>query len=469
MTNLLVVNAEIFTLDSARPYIEEGAIAIEGNTIVAVGKSTEVKSQYKADMVIDAKRKVLMPGLVNGHDHFEQSFMKGLVRVYPETTARWIKEFKIPLAREFRAEDYYYSNLISCLEMIHNGVTCGVNSVCQQDPKKTRAFGLEQTVRAAEETGVRELVAVAAADKFEPDDFLLSPDEASSYVDWAIAKWNHTSNDRIRVWTGLGLAVSTSPTLWKEMRGLAEERRVGLHMHIGSVGTGEIEAANQQGNLGPQITGAHCVWLTDHEIELMAKAGVKAVHCPTYKLSYSIDSKVSGFGDGIAPITQMVRAGVTTGLGSDGCMGDTKDLFREMRNLAFTQHYKMRDKTLFPPTQLLQMATTDCAKTMDWQDEIGSIKVGKKADLIVVDKHTANATPWANPSASLVYLVDGHDVETVIIDGKVVMKERRVVSIDEEKVMAKANGLTVDLVKRAGMESLLSEARRLDAARLPNG
>lgn len=455
MVDLLISNAEVFSMDSRRPYIKDGGVAVEGNRIVAVGETREIKSNYHGDIEIDAKGRVLLPGLVNGHDHFEQSFMKGLVRVYPETTAKWIREFKIPLTRELRADDYYYSNLLSCLEMIHAGVTTGVNSVCQQDTKKVRSFGLVQMVRAAEETGVRELIAVAAADRFEPDDFLLSPDEALGYVGAAITKWNHTVNDRIRVWTGLGIASSTSQTLWREMKGLAEERGVGLHMHIGSTGKGEIEDAFKQKNLGPAITGAHCVWLSPKEIEIMAKTGVKAVHCPTYKLGYSIDGEVSTFGDGIAPVADMVGAGVITGLGTDGCMGDTRDLFREMRNLSFTQHYRMKDNSIFPPSQLLQMATIDCARTMGWESEIGSIVAGKNADLILIGRSKPKNVPWTNPAASLVYLVDGADVETVIIDGRLVMEDKEVAGVDESAIIAQAQGHAVDLIDRAGLGQLM--------------
>jgi 5-methylthioadenosine/S-adenosylhomocysteine deaminase len=240
------------------------------------------------------------------------------------------------------------------------------------------------------------------------------------------------------------------------MKKLAEEHHLGLHVHVASVSTGEIEEAHANNNLGYAITGAHCVWLGDREVETMAKTGMKAVHCPTYKLSYSADSKVTKFGDGIAPISDMVAKGITTGLGTDGCMGDTHDMFREMRNLAFTQHYKMRDKTLFPPTKLLEMVTIDCAKTLSWHDQIGSIEPGKRADIIIVDSNQANTVPWTNPAACLVYLASGLDVETVIIEGKIIMKDRRIDTVDQAEVLDKAQSAAEALIERAGFEDLVS-------------
>jgi len=457
VSDILIRRARIFTMDARRRYLPNGAIVIRGNRIVKVGDTDQIEKDYDADCVVDAENKIVLPGLINGHDHYEQSFMKGLVRLFPKTTAEWIKSFKIPLTREMRAEDYYYSSMIACLEMIRSGITCGVNDVCQQDPTKVRAFGLDKAAQAVAETGVRTLVAINAADRFEPSDFLLTPEEATDLADWSIQRWNGKESGRIRVWTGVAGAFSATPKLWTAMRSLAEERGLGLHTHIEG---GEVEEPYTNGNLGPAITGAHCVWLSEKEVDIIAKTRSKAVHCPTYKLSYSIDHEVHKFGDGIAPISDLVARGVTTGLGTDGCMGDTRDMFREMRNLAFTQHYKMRDKTLFPPTKLLEMATLDCAKTMSWDDQIGSIEPGKKADIAVVDSTKANTVPWTNALACLVYLVSGSDVETVVIDGKIVMENRKIKTVDENEILRKAQSAAEALIERAGLKSL--ETKGLD-------
>lgn len=457
MSEILVKRGFILTMNPKKPAIEDGALVVEGGKITDIGESERITKECTADIVIDAQGKVVMPGMVNGHDHFEQSFMKGFVRVYPENTPKWVKEFKIPMTREMNREDYYFSSMISCLEMIRSGITAGVNSICQQDMKKLRAFGLAEASRAVAESGVRALMAVSPADRFEPQDYLLSIDEAVDLVKWSISSWNGKADGRQKVWGGVGGVFSSTPKLWHAVKDVSDRYGEGFHTHIASATTGEVEEAYRNGNLGNTVTGAHCVWLTPRDVEIMAKTGVRAVHCPTYKLSYSIDSQVDGFGDGIAPVTRMVEAGVTTGLGTDGCMGDTRDMFREMRNLAFTQHYKMRDKNLFPPAKLLEMATIECAKTLSWESEIGSLELGKSADFVVINRNKPNMVPWTNPLASLVYLAGGSDVETVVVNGKILLEEGTIKTVDEERILSRAQDAATRLIERSGFEDLMKK------------
>jgi 5-methylthioadenosine/S-adenosylhomocysteine deaminase len=457
MSDIIVKNGFVVTMDPKRPILVEGAIAVEDGRIADIGESNQITKQHTANLVFDAQGKVVMPGMINGHDHFEQSFMKGFVRVYPETTPKWVKEFKIPITREMNQEDYYLSSMISCLEMIRSGITAGVNSICQHDMKKLKGFGLAQASKAVEESGVRAVMPVSPADRFEPPDYLLSVEEAVDLVEWSISNWDRKAQGRERVWGGVGGVFSSTPKLWHAVKEVSDRHGVGFHTHIASAATGEVEEAYNNGNLGNSVTGAHCVWLSPREVEMMAKAGVRVVHCPTYKLSYAVDSQVERFGDGIAPITQMAEAGIPIGLGSDGCMGDTRDMFREMRNLAFTQHYKMRDKNLFPPAKLLAMATIDCARTMSWESEIGSLEVGKAADIIIINKDKPNMVPWTNPLASLVYLVGGSDVETVIVDGKVLLNAGEVKTVDEGRVLKQAQSVAARLIERAGFEKLMKK------------
>jgi 5-methylthioadenosine/S-adenosylhomocysteine deaminase len=454
VSDIIVRNGFIVTMGPKQPVIKDGALVIEDGRIADIGESVRIVKEYKADVVFDAEGKVVMPGLINGHDHFEQSFMKGFVRVYPENTPTWVKEFKIPMTRVMDRDDYYYSSMVSCLEMIRSGITAGANSICQQDTEKVKGFGLAESSRAVSESGVRAVMSVCPADRFEPPDYLLSIPEAADLVDWSIANWDGKAQGRERVWGGVGGVFSATPKLWHAVKEVSDGHGVGFHTHIASAVTGEVEEAYRSGNLGNTVTGAHCVWLTSDEIEMMSKTGVRAVHCPTYKLSYSIDSKVEGFGDGIAPITEMVEAGIPTGLGSDGCMGDTRDMFREMRNLAFTQHYKMRDKNLFPPAKLLEMATIECARTMSWDSEIGSLEAGKSADLIIINRDKPNMVPWTNPLASLVYLVGGSDVETVIVKGKVLLEGGEIRTVDEGRILKRAQAAASRLIERSGLGEL---------------
>jgi len=457
MSDILIKNGFLLTMDERRTYFEDGAIAVNGNRIAAVGKTAEVTREHDADRVVDAKNMIVMPGLINGHDHYEQTFFKGLTRLFLDTTPAWVKEFKIPLTREMNTDDYYYSSLLACIEMIKTGTTCAVNSVCQQDPEKIRRFGVDKAVKAIADSGARTVVAVGASDRFEPPDFLVSPDEGVRLAEDAIRKWHNKADDRVRVWAGPAGTFSVSTQMFSAFKDLARKYAVGVHTHLASAARGEAKKAYDFGLLGSNVTGAHCVWLDSEEIDCLAQTDTKAVHCPTYKLGYAIDSPVERYGDGIAPIVDMMKAGITVGLGTDGCMGNTHDLFKEMRCLASIQHYKMIDKTLLPPTKLLEMVTRDCAKTLLWNDEIGSIEVGKKADIILIDIKKPHMVPWTNPPACLVYLASGFDVDTVIIDGKVVMEHRELKTIDETKAIEKAQQLAQELIERAGFGHMVEK------------
>lgn len=454
MSDILIKNAFVLTMDDKRRFFEDGGIAIDGNRIVAVGKTAEVEKEFSADLTLNGKKMIAMPGLINGHDHYEQTFFKGLTRLFTGNTFEWLREFKMPLTKEMKAEDYYYSNLLACMEMIKMGVTCGVNSVCEQDPKKMREFGIESAVRAITESGVRSVIPISASDKFELPEFLVSTEEGISLVEEAIKKWHKKANDRIRIWAGPTGPFAVSEDMFLAFKELAKKYNVGVHTHIAFATRGEVKKAYESKLLGPDVTAAHCVWLDEEEINYFAKSGTKAVHCPTYKLSYTIDSPVEKFGDGIAPVASMMDAGITVGLGTDGCMADTHDLFKEMRCLVSVQHYKMLDKTILPPMKLLEMVTRNCAKTVQWNDEIGSIEVGKKADIILIDRKKPHMTPWTNPLACLVYLTSGSDVDTVIIDGKLVMENRKIKTIDEDKVMAKIQNTAEGLIERAGFKKM---------------
>ncbi len=184
MPDILVKNASLLTLDDKRRCFDNGALVIEDGYIVAVGETGEIEKKHRAEKVINAKNMVVMPGLINGHSHYEQSFFKGLTRLFTGDTFKWIREFKIALTRHMRAEDYYLSNLLACTEMIRFGTTCGVNFVCEQDPTRLSRFGVDNAVRAIVDSGIRTtlVVGVADADGIEPPEFLLPAERGANII-----------------------------------------------------------------------------------------------------------------------------------------------------------------------------------------------------------------------------------------------------------------------------------------------
>jgi len=435
--------------------IEDGAILIDGNQIVAVGDDEKISSA--ADNIIDGDGQLALPGLCNAHNHFEQSFMKAIVRVFEGTTSEWIQQFKIPLTDAMNREDYYLSSMLTCIDLLKSGVTCSVNHICQQDPKKLRDFGVAESMRAIEESGVRSVVPVGLAGKNEPEHYIVDADEYDSFLKETIERWHKEAGGRIRVWPGpTGFYSSTGP-MWDIATTVAEEHDVGIHTHFATFAEGDVERAKDHGVLGPRFVGAHCVWLSESDVEDLAVHDAKIAHNPTYKLGYSVDSEVEKFGDGISPVADMADHGCTIGLGQDGCMGDTQDLFKEMRMLAFTQQYRYRDKGLFPPSKLLEMATIDCAETMRWEDEIGSIEPGKKADIALLDLSESKFTPLQNIPANVVYQASPENVTTVLVDGEVVMKDRTLNTVDEDMILEQAQQAATDLFDRADLGDLFKK------------
>jgi 5-methylthioadenosine/S-adenosylhomocysteine deaminase len=453
--------------EDTRKYYPDGAILIEGDRFRHVCPTSEL--DQSADREIDAGGKVVLPGLINGHNHHEQSFMKAITRVYPGTTYEWIHDVKIPLTREMDADDYYLSNMLTCIELLQSGVTCSVNHICQQDPAKLAEFGIEESVRSVLESGIRSVVPIGVADVFEPDDFLATPEEFRDLVADAIDRW-HRKDDRVRIWPGPAGVFSATEELWRTAETFADGETIGIYTHLASAERGEVETVREYGLLREDFVGAHCVWLDQEDIETMAEAGIKAVHNPTYKLSYSVDSEVDSFGDGIAPMAELKQQGGTVGVGQDGCMGDTQDLFKELRNFAFTQQYRYRDKSLFPPTTLLAMATVENARALLWDDEIGSIEPGKKADLVVVDLDGVKFDPVLNVPANVVYQATADDVDSVLVGGEVVLRDGELTTVDETALRERAQRAAEDLLERAGLSVLKEKGFRpwTEETRLPS-
>ncbi|MEY7850917.1 amidohydrolase family protein [Natrarchaeobius sp. A-rgal3] len=458
MSDLLIDNVRVITMaqDETCPnYIEDGAILIEGDSIVTVADRASVTGDV--DRVVDGDRNLALPGMLNGHNHFEQSFMKASVRLYEGTTAEWIQNYKIPLTNEMTREDYYLSHMLTCIDLIRSGVTCSVNHVCQQHPDKLREFGLEEGMRAIRKAGIRSVVPIGLAGKNEPDDFVVPADVYESFLRDTMEKWHESADGRIRVWPGPTGFYSATEPMWETAKAISEEWETGIHTHIATFEDGDIQRATERDLLGPNFVGAHCVWLSERDVVEMADGEMKVVHNPTYKLGYSVDSTVEEFGDGIAPIADMADHGCTVGLGQDGCMGDTQDMFKEMRALGLTQQYRYRDKALFPPTKLLEMATIDCAKTMLWDDEIGSLEPGKKADVVLLDLSESKFTPLQNLPANVVYQANAENVSTVFIDGQVVLDDRTVTTVDEGKLLGRAQDAAEALFERAGLDDLVDK------------
>ena len=451
----LIKNALIITMDKNRRVLEKGCILIENDQIKAIGETLDIEG-VNIDVEMDAYGKVILPGIINGHNHHDQSFMKGITRMFQaDGTLDWIKKFKNTINREMNKEDYYLSNMLTATEMIRNGVTCSVNNISQQNPNKLTEYVVEMAVQAVRTSGVRSLIAVGVADDFEPQEFLLSPERALDIIESSIQEWNNALNGCVKVWAAPNLIFSASAGLWKSIKQLVDRHNVGIHTHLGTFRYGDFELAEEYGFLGPNVTAAHCTYLNPKEIDIIVERGVKVVHNPVCKFSNINKDAISDeFGSGLAPIAVLHEKGVIVGLGVDAAPGDTQDMFKEMREFAFVQRYKMRDNSLYPPSKLLELISIDCAQTMLWDEQVGSLEEGKKADLIIINMDSVNFYPKLNLLANLVYLGSGYNVETVIINGEIVMENRQIKTFDEKGILDEAQKAAESLIDRAGLSEL---------------
>lgn len=458
MTTTLIKNATVLTVSQdprTDKWYMKADIRIVDDVIDAVG----IAVGGAADRLIDGSGMVVMPGLVNGHNHFEQSFMSAIVRLYPGGTLDWINEFKLPLTRVMEKDDYYLSAALTALQLVRGGITTSISHICQQSVDRVVAFGVDETVRAVRDAGIRAVVPIGLAGQNEPDDCITTAEAYDSLLrDWH-AQHDDGPEGFVRIWPGPTGFWSATRDMWARAQKFAAEKSLGIHTHLATFAPPEgrpkdVDQAKALGVLGPGFTGAHCAWLDDEDVHAIAAAGANVVHNPTYKLSYSVDSEVRRFGDGIAPVADLIASGCTVGIGQDGCMGDTQDLYKEMRNLAFTQHYRYRDKRLLPPSRLIEMATIGSAQTMLWAERIGSIEEGKKADIVMLDLRSAKFTPRLNILADIVYKASPEDVHTVIVNGEVLLDAGRLTRLDERAILDEAQHAAESLFGRAGLNEL---------------
>jgi 5-methylthioadenosine/S-adenosylhomocysteine deaminase len=414
--------------------IRRGLIALKDGKIVYVGRDVEAPT-FEADRVIEGEGKIAMPGLINCHTHAAMSLFRGIAEDKDLNT--WLRETIWPLESKLRPEDVYYGSLLSCIEMIKSGTTCFSDMYFYEDI----------AAKAVAETGLR---CVLSSGIIEVGRKMLGKMLLREAV--KVAERYHGSLDgRIFVMLGPHAVYSCSPSLLKKISEEAERLNVGVHIHLAesesdsinikeAYGKSEVELLDEAGLLKPNLLAAHCIHISDVDIALMAKRNVKVAYNPISNMKLS---------SGIPRIKDLLDAGITVGLGTDGpASNNSLDMFDTMKAAALLQKAKYRDPRVLPARKVVEMATIDGAKALGLNSLVGSLEVGKKADVILADVKKPHLTPLHDIYAALVYSMRGSDVNTVIIDGKIVMKDRIVNTVDEYKVMKKAEEISQDLVSR---------------------
>ncbi|KAJ3671830.1 hypothetical protein LUZ60_007909 [Juncus effusus] len=452
---LVLYNAMVVTMDSECRVIKEGAIAVSGDRIAAVGPTSEVLSNFSHSEheSIDLNGRILLPGFVNTHVHTSQQLGRGIADDVDLMT--WLHERIWPYESHMTYEDSYLSTLLCGIEMVRSGVTCFAEAGGQHVPAMAGAV---------EVLGLRGCLTQSVMDSGDglPPNWRFSTDQCIQSQKELYEKYNDTAEGRIRIWFGLRQIMNATDELLLKTRDIAQELKTGIHMHIAEipyenelvkkqkgVDHGTVTYLEKIGLIKSNLLAAHSVWLNQAEIGYFAKGGVKVSHCPASAM------RLLGF----APIKEYLEAGVCVSLGTDGAPSNNRmsivdemyltSLINKGRETFITG---TTNPTAVPAETVLKMATIDGARSVLWDDQIGSLEPGKKADMIVVNPFTWTMVPLHDCISNLVYCMRSENIESVLCNGKWIMKDRKIVNINEEEIIQKAMIEGSKLISRAGIK-----------------
>jgi cytosine/adenosine deaminase-related metal-dependent hydrolase len=437
--DLLIERGIVIPMTEEDATIWDGALAIDGSRIVAVGPSDELRRRYVAREVIDAHEQLVMPGLVNTHMHLFGAFARGLVNDLSFTP--WIQKKFYLTSRGLNTDNYFLGTQFTSLEMLKTGTTTFLDCGTYQELE-------EPAVRGVETAGIRAVLARAMADiNDELAEYLSRSDTLTrqnlEHAEAFIEKFDHAADGRVRAWPCPIQVTSASDELCVGSMELAERYDVGVVTHSNVdredieahgllFGSRPIERFEALGILNHRFAGTHMAWLSEREVELLKARRASAIHCP----SASMKGAYGAFSRGNFP--ELIQDGGTVGLGTDGPAASCfLDMFREI-NLAATGHKEARlDWTVISPFEALRLATVGSAKAMLLDHEIGTLEPGKKADVILLDLMRPEMVPWHedNLLANLVYSGSGNLVHTVLVDGRVVVRAGEVKTMDEAAIL----------------------------------
>jgi 5-methylthioadenosine/S-adenosylhomocysteine deaminase len=426
--DLLIYGGILLNMIEGEAPLKDVLIAVKDGRIAKIGKVGDDSTALNHTRVehIDATRGIILPGLINAHTHAAMTLFRGYADDLPLKT--WLFEKIFPLEQQIlNPQTVYRGTLLGCLEMIGSGTTCFMDGYFFEDA----------TIRAAHEAGLRAVAAQGIIDFPAPG----IPDPRKNM---------NTAKEFLKKWSGFSTLiqpglfchspVTCSRNTLEKVLELCLERSAPLQIHLSetldevqalltSTGKRPVRFLEDIGFLNPRLVAAHVIHLDDEEIDLLAARSVKVVHLPESNMKLS---------SGIAPIQAMRKAGLSIGLGTDGTASNNDlDVFLEMDTAAKLAKISTRDPVCLNAREVLRMATAGGASVLGLENEIGTLEEGKRADIIVVDLDAPHLQPLYDPYSTLVYSAGGSDVKDVIVDGRVLMKDRTFMTLDPGEVMAK--------------------------------
>ena len=420
------------------------SVAIDKTMICKIGPEAELAQEYEAEETLDGRGKLLMPGLVDGHTHTCQQLLRG--RVSDEYPMVWTR-FLVPFESNLRPEDSYVSGQLACLEMIKHGTTAFADS---------GGVYMDRVADAVVESGMRAAIAKSTMDMGNAITGAMkeTAKEAVAHTKELYKGYQGAGDGRVDIWFAIRQVMTCSQDLIAMVRDAAEELHTGIHAHLcehkdevsfclQNYKLRPAQFLESMGVLGPNLLTAHNVMLSDEDIALMAERGVKVIHCPRANLA----------NHGFPKAPQILQAGHQVGLGCDGAAPSNLDLFDEMKVLRYGMIAYWGLPSFNPVVMtcatVLKMASWGGACALGKGDILGTVEEGKKADVILLNIDQPHIQPTQNLLNTIVEAANGHDVTDSIIDGRLVMKNREVLTLDEEKICFEAQKHMEEIIKRA--------------------
>ena len=427
--SILIKNATILN-PGKKP--EKGSVLIEDEIISKISNDLV---DGDANKVINAENKLLIPGLVNTHTHLSMNILRGSGDDLPLDT--WLNDCIWPLEANLTEDICYAGSLLACLEMIKTGTTC-LNDMY---------FNMGSVANAIEDSGMRGLLAYCII-AFDDETLQKEIEITTEFVD----KYHNTADGRITTAISPHAPYTTTPDVLKWVRAESTKRGMPIHMHVSETkkeiddivelyGMRPFEYLESLDFLGSDVIAAHAVHLSEKEIEIIKKYDVKLSHNPTSNMKLA---------SGVSPVDNMLKKGITVSLGTDGAASNNNlNMIEEMKIAALLQKVHNYDATALPAEKAFEMATINGAKTLGMEDKIGSISVGKKADIVLLDIKSNYFTPNVNPLSHLVYSSVGEEVSTTICNGNILMEDKELLCMNESEVFEMAENAAEEMLSKS--------------------
>jgi 5-methylthioadenosine/S-adenosylhomocysteine deaminase len=436
--DLVVTGGVVLTADANWNIYDPGAVAVDGGAIVGLGPREEIEKAYRGRERIDANGKLVMPGLLNAHTHAPMTLFRGIADDLPLET--WLYKYIWPAETKLLSPDFVrLGTQLAAAEMIRSGTVLFCDMYYFED----------DIAGACKEAGLRVVIGEALVDF--PTANCKTPEDQLNYTEYLLRQWNDDSLVVPSVQPHSPYAASSE--LMQQAKALADEYGAPYLLHVSETQSEVQESIEKYGCtpvgrladlgvLGPTTVAIHGVHLTDEDIELLAQHEASVVHCPESQLKLA-----SGF----TPVPKLLEAGVKVGLGTDGAASNNDlNMFGEMGTAAKVHKVMAGDPTVVDARQALSMATLEAARVLGLQDRLGSLEVGKRGDMIVLDLDVPHMVPVYNITSHLVYAAHSSDVRTVIIEGRVVMRDRELLTLDEDDIFAQAREMARQIVASWG-------------------